>query len=233
MRLDKFLKDTGFGSRKSCKDLIKNKQIKVNGKIITDSSININEFTDLVEVDNLRVIYEKYHYYMLNKPAGLVTSTSDKEKTVMSLIKEFNKYELVPVGRLDKDTLGLLLITDNGPLVHALTSPKHHVEKVYNVLLAKDLSKEDALRLEEGITLEDGYKCLRSKVEFLASNLINLTIYEGKYHQVKRMMEAVDNKVVSLKRIKFGPLALNDELLVGMYRNLNKDEIEALEKLIK
>ena len=180
-------------------------------------------------IDEKQIIYQQFHYYILNKPKGLVTSTLDENPTVMSLIHEYPKYNLAPVGRLDKDTEGLLLITDDGILSHLLTSPKHHVDKTYYVELLKDISISDIQKLEEGIILDDGYKTKEARVKMISPKTIELTIHEGKYHQVKRMLESVNNKVTYLKRISFGPLNLGN-LELGTYRELTEKEVEILNK---
>lgn len=229
MRLDKYISDMVTSSRKKAKKLINKKKVKVNGEIILDEGYKVSEHNDIIMIDEKQIIYQQFHYYILNKPKGLVTSTLDENPTVMSLIHEYPKYNLVPVGRLDKDTEGLLLITDDGILSHLLTSPKHHVDKTYYVELLKDISISDIQKLEEGIILDDGYKTKEARVKMISPKTIELTIHEGKYHQVKRMLESVNNKVTYLKRISFGPLNLGN-LELGTYRELTEKEVEILNK---
>ena len=230
MRLDKYISDMVTSSRKEAKKLINKKRVKVNGEIILDEGYKVNEHNDIIMIDEKQIIYQQFHYYILNKPKGLVTSTIDENPTVMSLIHEYPKYNLAPVGRLDKDTEGLLLITDDGILSHLLTSPKHHVDKTYYVELLKDISISDIQKLEEGIILDDGYKTKEARVKMISPKTIELTIHEGKYHQVKRMLESVNNKVTYLKRISFGPLNLVN-LELGTYRELTEKEVEILNKI--
>ena len=230
MRLDKYISDMVTSSRKEAKKLINKKRVKVNGEIILDEGYKVNEHNDIIMIDEKQIIYQQFHYYILNKPKGLVTSTLDENPTVMSLIHEYPKYNLAPVGRLDKDTEGLILITDDGILSHLLTSPKHHVDKTYYVELLKDISISDIQKLEEGIILDDGYKTKEARVKMISPKTIELTIHEGKYHQVKRMLESVNNKVTYLKRISFGPLNLGN-LELGTYRELTEKEVEILNKI--
>lgn len=230
MRLDKYISDMVTSSRKKAKKLINKKKVKVNGEIILDEGYKVSEHNDIIMIDEKQIIYQQFHYYILNKPKGLVTSTLDENPTVMSLIHEYPKYNLAPVGRLDKDTEGLLLITDDGILSHLLTSPKHHVDKTYYVELLKDISISDIQKLEEGIILDDGYKTKEAMVKMISPKTIELTIHEGKYHQVKRMLESVNNKVTYLKRISFGPLNLGN-LELGTYRELTEKEVEILNKI--
>ena len=230
MRLDKFLSTSGIGTRSEVKKYIKKGIVKVNNEIIKDDGYVIDENVDRVVYNNQEVTYQKYHYYMLNKPAGYVTSTKDKEVTVMSLIKEFPKFKLSPVGRLDKDTEGLLIITDDGELIHELTSPKKHIPKTYYVETLESITNNDVKMLEEGVTLDDGYRTLPSEAIKKGDKIIYLTIYEGKYHQVKRMLEAINNKVTYLKRVKMNNLELDETLKKGEYRKLSNDELEQLIK---
>lgn len=227
MRLDKYICSCGIGSRNQVKKIIKDKQITVNDQVVTVIDYDVNDGKDIIKYNNQVLIYEKYHYFMLNKPSGYVTSTKDKSKTVMDLISEFPLYDLVPVGRLDKDTEGLLLITDDGELVHALTSPKKHMPKTYYVELERPLSALDIQKLEEGVPLDD-FVTSPASIKLLTSNIVELTIYEGRFHQVKRMMHYVGNQVLYLKRVKMGPIELDKSLAIGTYRKLTMDEINLL-----
>lgn len=232
MRLDKFLCDMNKGTRSQVKEYIRNKQVCVNGVIITKPETQIKENTDCILLRGQEISYQKHVYYMLNKPQGVVSATTDKtERTVLDLIGDAKSNDLFPVGRLDKDTEGLLLLTNNGELAHCLLSPKKHVDKTYLVTMESPLSDEAMGQLEQGVDIGEKRKTMPAKVERIQSNQINLTIREGKYHQVKRMLQAVDNKVIALKRIQFGPLTLDDTLAPGMYRPLTAKEQEKLENL--
>lgn len=230
MRLDKFLKDTGFGSRKEVKLLIKQKIVSVNDTIVVNEGLSINEEHDIVKVDNNIVKYVKYVYIMLNKPKGVVSATVDNvHTTVIDLINEYKYLDLFPVGRLDIDTEGLLLITNDGTLSHNLLSPKKHVDKTYLLNTNVSLSDSDMRKLEEGVYL-DSELTLPAKIEKINDLEYLLTIHEGKFHQVKRMIDAVGKKVTYLKRISFGPLILDENLTLGSYRYLTDDEILKLSK---
>jgi len=228
MRLDKFLCDSVNLSRKESKDVIKSGRVCVNGLKLRDPSFSINESKDEVKLDSYIIRYEKYVYFMLNKPADVVSATKDNlDKTVIDLFKSEGRDDLFPVGRLDKDTVGLLIVTNDGALSHHLTSPKHHIDKTYFVRLKKSLSSDDKDKLEGGITIGDDV-CKPAKVVSLSDEEILLTIYEGMFHQVKRMLKAVDNEVIYLKRVSIGDLKLDDDLKEGSYRRLTKDEINLL-----
>lgn len=228
MRIDKFLCDTLNISRKESKSFFKSNEIKVNDTIINDSGFIIDESNDKISVNNKPVTYEKFVYYMLNKPSGYVTAKNDNLfPTVMDLFKGLEK-DLNPVGRLDKDTVGLLIITNDGAFNHHLTSPKHHVRKTYLVGIKNQLSKEDITRLETGIDLHDDGLTGPAKVTVLDKDFILLTIGEGKFHQVKRMLLAVNNEVLSLKRLSIGNLKLDENLKEGEFRKLTKEEIVLL-----
>ena len=216
MRLDKFLKDTGFGSRKEVKLLIKQKIVSVNDTIVVNEGLSINEEHDIVKVDNNIVKYVKYVYIMLNKPKGVVSATVDNvHTTVIDLINEYKYLDLFPVGRLDIDTEGLLLITNDGTLSHNLLSPKKHVDKTYLLNTNVSLSDSDMRKLEEGVCL-DSELTLPAKIEKINDLEYLLTIHEGKFHQVKRMIDALGKKVTYLKRISFGPLILDENLALGI-----------------
>ena len=229
IRLDKFLTEMEIGSRSQVKTLVKKGLIEINGSICKDADYKLNENEDVVCYQGEILKYEKYRYFMLNKPQGVVTATKDNvDKTVMDLLKDERKKDLSPVGRLDKDTEGLLLITNDGALAHALLSPKKHVDKVYRVHLKTSISKDDIVALETGIDIEDEDITLPAKVKVIKEKEILLTIHEGRFHQVKRMMHAVGNEVIFLKREAFGSLTLDDQLKCGEYRELTEDEVEAL-----
>lgn len=226
MRLDKYLVECGVGSRSEIKQILLKKLIKVNGKITTSSKEHIDEVKDEIYFMEKKLEYKEFRYYIMNKPSGYITATEDKkEKTVMEILPEWViKKDLSPVGRLDKDTEGLLLFTNDGKLSHELLSPKKHVEKIYEVHLEKEISKESIEKLEKGVIILDGYLTKPAKIEKISDLVINLTISEGKFHQVKEMLKAVDNKVIYLKRIKFGNLELND-LKIGEVIEINKENI--------
>lgn len=232
MRLDKFLSHTGFGSRKEVKELLKKKLVQVNGQLEKEGKKAIDETNDQVIVNNQLVQYKKYIYYMLNKPQGVVSATEDREhRTVIDLIAEKDMVQgLFPVGRLDKDTTGLLLLTNNGDLAHQLLSPKKKVPKLYQASVSGIMTDEDSLIFSKGITISGNERCLPAKLKIKQTNEENTTseieleIMEGKYHQVKRMVEAVGKKVTTLNRLSMGGINLDQELKPGKYRELTQNE---------
>lgn len=229
MRLDKFLSNSGFGSRKDVKQLIKKKLVTVNDKIVTKSDLNINPLTDSIKYDNELIEYKEFHYFLLNKPKGYLSATEDnKQNTVLDLLPEYSYLNLFPVGRLDKDTTGTLLITDDGQLAHSLLSPKKHVDKIYIATLDKAIPPSIIKSFEEGIIL-DNELTLPAKLEIISSNVGKVTLHQGKYHQVKRMFSSFGLEVIELDRIQFSFLNVND-LPLGKYRELTKEEIEELLK---
>ena len=225
MRLDKFLVECGLGSRKEVKDLISSKKVFVNGDPNVSAKDNIDENIDTIEFEGDKLEYKEFRYYILNKKAGYVTAVEDsRDATVMDLLPEWViRKDLAPVGRLDKDTEGLLLFTNDGKLNHKLLAPKSHVDKTYYVEIEKNISDEDILKLEQGLDI-GGYVTQPAKVEKIEDKKINLTISEGKFHQVKKMLKAVDNKVLFLKRISFGKLKLKD-LALGAVREIELKDI--------
>lgn len=235
MRLDKFLVSMEIGSRSQVKDFVKKGLITVNGQLCKSSDLRINENTDIIEYKGLRLQYCKYVYYMLHKPQGVVTATQDNhDKTVMDLLDvSVRKKDLFPVGRLDKDTEGLLLITNDGELAHMLLSPRKHVDKTYLVHLAEAIDEESLRNLETGVDIGEEKPTLPATVKKISDKAIELTIHEGKYHQVKRMLKAVHNEVIYLKRLSFGSLILDDDLKSGHYRTLSQTEIEDLRRIIE
>lgn len=229
IRLDKMLAHSGYGTRKEVKELIRKGFVTVNGEIIKDDDYKVNEEVDEVIIVNETVNYEELIYIMLNKPDGYVSATFDNNlPTVLDLINEYQNRNLFPVGRLDIDTVGLLLITNDGKLAHKMLSPKNHVDKTYYVKYSNELNENAIKKLESGVVLDDGYVTKPSRVKILGDNQMELTITEGKYHQVKRMLEAVNSSVTYLKRITFGPLVLDDTLEEGKYRYLTKEEISLI-----
>ena len=229
IRLDKFLCEMEVGTRSQVKDMVKKGQISVDGEVIKKADYKFEETTAKVYVNGKEVSYQKYFYYMLNKPAGVVSATTDNhDKTVLDLLKNAPGKELFPVGRLDKDTEGLLLITNDGELSHNLLSPKKHVDKTYLVKTAEMVTQDMVQALEKGVDIGEEKLTLPAKVKQIDVREIELTITEGKFHQVKRMLKAVGNEVVYLKRLSMGSLKLDEELKLGEYRSLTESEIEAL-----
>ena len=241
-RLDKFLADFGIGTRKQIKEHIKNGAVTVNGQPVKKADMHIDENADKVTFMGQELVFEKFRYYMLNKPDGVISATKDgRTTTVLNLLADENTKDLSPVGRLDIDTEGLLLITDDGGLIHKLLSPKKHVDKTYEVHLRDALSDADKAKLEEGVNIgdkkEDGSvdytlpcKVTYAPCDDLGRPVILLSIHEGRFHQVKRMLEAVGNEVLFLKRISMGTLRLPDDLQPGEYRPLSQQEIDLLNK---
>ena len=229
MRLDKYLSDLKYGTRNSLKKDIKNGLVTVNGQTIRESDYKIDEKTDKVALRGVACVYEKYVYYMLHKPAGVVSATKDrKDKTVLSLLQKTGRNDLFPVGRLDKDTEGLLLMTNDGMLAHELLSPGRHVEKVYECTIREPLTVSQIQALQTGVDIGEKKPALPAGVTVLEDRKIALTITEGKFHQVKRMLKAVGNEVLYLKRIRMGSLTLDNTLRPGEYPMLTTDEITML-----
>ena len=229
LRLDKLLCEMKIGTRSQVKKELKQGLVAVNGEIVTKPEYKVEEDTDRITYKGKPVRYRKHVYYMLNKPAGVVSATRDHTcRTVTELLKDTGYTDLFPVGRLDKDTEGLLLMTDDGELAHQLLSPKKHVEKVYEVGLREALSGEDVRKLENGVDIGEGERTLPARVEIAEEMRIFLTITEGKFHQVKRMLQAVGNEVVSLRRIPMGGLKLDSRLASGEYRELSEEEIAGI-----
>lgn len=225
MRLDKYLVECGIGSRKEVKKIIDGKLVSVNDKIISSSKENVDEEKDVVKYRDEIIKYKKFRYYILNKKSGYITAVDDpRDKTVMDLLPEWViKKDLAPVGRLDKDTEGLLLLTNDGQLNHRLLSPKSHVDKTYYAELENNISEDDLEKLRKGVDI-GGYITMPARAEKIEDKKIHLAIKEGKFHQVKKMLEAVGNKVVYLKRISFGNLKL-DDMELGEVREVNLEDI--------
>lgn len=232
LRLDKYLADMGIGTRSEVKRAIAKGQVGVNDVILKKPEAKIDTQTDRVSYQGQSVCYAEYEYYMLNKPAGVVSATEDqKERTVIDLIHSKKRRDLFPVGRLDKDTEGLLLITNDGALAHRLLSPKKHVDKVYYAKIAGKVTDEDVRVFAEGLDIGEERRTLPARLKILRSeelSEIELTIREGKFHQVKRMFQAVEKEVLYLKRLRMGSLTLDESLKTGEYRELTKEEIEKL-----
>lgn len=244
IRLDKYLADMGIGTRTEVKNLLKKGKVTVDGEIIKKPDYKIDTDNQRVCYEGTVIAYQPLEYYMLNKPAGVVSAVTDKrDKTVLDLLGKTNRKDLFPVGRLDKDTEGLLLITNDGALAHNLLSPNKHVSKTYYAKIKGMVTEQDREEFKNGIYLnpetereksgkKDKIKTLSSELTILSSDEISevlLTIKEGKYHQVKRMFYAVGKKVIYLKRLSMGSLKLDKTLNIGDYRSLTKEEIEQLE----
>lgn len=233
-RLDKVLSNLGYGSRKELKAFVRKGNVQVNGTVVKDSGTQVDPEKDKILVNGEEIYYRKYIYLMMNKPAGVISATHDnRDETVVDLLyAEHQVFEPFPVGRLDKDTVGLLLLTNDGELNHKLISPKWHVDKVYYAEINAPVTEDDIKAFEKGITLDDGYKCMSAKLvvleNFEESAKIEVTIQEGKYHQVKRMFEARGKKVEYLRRMKFGRLDLDESLEEGEYRELTEEELTEL-----
>lgn len=232
IRLDKYLADLGVGTRSEVKNYIRKGRVTVDGVKVNSPDIKIDTKAS-VTFDGFLLQFDLFEYYMLNKPAGVVSATADNFcTTVIDLIGEGKKKELFPVGRLDKDTEGLLIITNDGDLAHKLLSPKKHVPKVYFARVKGTVTKEDELILREGVDLGD-FKALPAELTILESNeesLVEITIFEGKFHQVKRMFEALGKEVLYLKRLSMGELRLDETLEVSQYRKLTSEELALLKK---
>lgn len=233
MRLDKLLSSgLGLGSRTDVKKMIKKGRIRVDGIEIIRPETNIDPNSAAVYVDGTLMKYREFVYLMLNKPQGVISATYDKtHKTVIDLVpEEYAHFEVFPVGRLDIDTEGLCLLTNDGALSHKLLSPKNHVPKTYIARINMPITESDISAFREGIILDDGYKCMPSEltVSDEDSNMVYVKIFEGKFHQIKRMFEAVGKSVVYLKRVKFKDLVLDEMLVPGEIRELTNDELSAL-----
>ena len=222
MRLDKFLSEQNIGTRKQIKEYVKNGRCSVNGQVATKADIHIDENKDEIYFDGVLLSYSKFHYFMLYKPQGVVSATTDgRNETVIDLLSEENVKGLSPCGRLDIDTEGLLILTDDGSLIHRMLSPKKHVDKVYEVHLRERLSDSSIEKLEKGVDIGDkkddgtSLPTLPARVEVMEDDeekrpVIHLIIHEGRFHQVKRMLEAVGNEVLFLKRLSMGPIVLDE-----------------------
>ncbi|WP_330948693.1 pseudouridine synthase [Virgibacillus sp. MG-45] len=230
MRLDKLLANTGYGSRKEVKTLLKKRLVTVNSLIITDGKLHVEPNVDDIKVDGQSVSYQKNIYLMLNKPQGVISATVDDEaRTVIDLLpSSMQRFKPFPVGRLDKNTEGLLLLTNDGQLAHRLLSPKKDVGKTYIATIQGKVTIEDVDKFKNGIVLEDGYKTKPARLKILKSDeesKVEITITEGKFHQIKRMFRSVEKRVIYLKRVSMGKLTLDPSLPLGHYRELNEAEI--------
>lgn len=232
-RLDKFLCDSLSITRKEAKEAIKKGRVLINQEQIKKPEYKLDLDKDQVEFDQIPVIFEEFHYLMLHKPQGVVSATKDNyDKTVLDLIHEEYKDKLFPVGRLDKDTEGLLLLTDDGMLAHELLSPKKHVDKVYFAKVSGKITEQEIVRFKEGLDIGNGERSKEAKLEIVQAgeetSEVLITITEGKFHQVKRMVKAVGSEVLYLKRLSMGSLELDEGLKPGEYRRLREEELQRL-----
>lgn len=234
-RLDKVLSNLGYGTRREIRQLVKDGAAKVGGVVTRDSGMHIDPTSDVIEINGEILVYKEFTYIMMNKPAGVISATTDnKLQTVIDILPEkFRSFDLFPAGRLDIDTEGLLLLTNDGLLAHNMLSPKKHIPKRYYALVEGCVSEEDAKSFKEGVVLDDGYKTMPAELYILKSgehSEIELVLHEGKFHQVKRMFEAAGKKVTYLKRIAMGGLGLDDSLTPGDCRELVPGEVKLLTK---
>ena len=250
MRLDRFLAEMGVGTRNEVRKEIKSGRVSVDGHTIKDPGCKV-QTDSLVELNGEPILYEEFVYYMLNKPAGIISASDDTfEETVVDLIAEQKRKDLFPAGRLDRDTEGLMLITNNGELAHRMLSPKHHVDKTYYAVIMGDVTDSDVKAFADGLVLPDGLECMPADLEILSRvtddlyaaieneslensvmTEVNITIREGKFHQIKRMFSSIGCEVMYLKRLTMGPLELDETLLPGEYRRLTEEEVDSLLKL--
>ena len=234
MRIDKCLADCGLGTRSEVKSLLKAKRITVNGKVVNNGKVQVNPETDEILFDGEKIQYEEFVYIMMNKPKGVVSATEDNlHKTVLDLIDPlYFKKGVFPVGRLDIDTHGLLLLTNDGELAHRLLSPKKHVTKIYQARVEGVMTAEDAAAFEKGIVLSDGTECMPARLDILSTaqdeSIVQIHLKEGKFHQVKRMVKAFGKTVVDLQRLTMGPLKLDESLALGESRPLTEEELQSL-----
>lgn len=233
-RLDKIIASQGKYSRSEVKKLVKSGRVTLDGTVVKSSDVKADEGAD-IRIDGVSLNYKKHIYIMLNKPRGVISATEDRtQKTVLDLVpKELFRNGLFPAGRLDGDTTGFVLITDDGDFAHRILSPKNHIMKTYHATLRDPLSEEDIVRFREGLTLGDGTECLEAHVRVLESggrNVAEIKICEGKYHQVKRMFASIGNKVLELRRVKMGELDLDSSLPEGQCREITDEEFKLLLK---
>jgi 16S rRNA pseudouridine516 synthase len=235
LRLDKFLADMGVGTRSEIKVWVRKGRVKINGEVCTKPETKVTLNSDKISFDEKEINYVDYQYIMLHKPAGVVSATMDNvSSTVLDLIEEKQRKDLFPVGRLDKDTEGLLLITNDGDLAHQLLSPKKHVDKVYYAKVEGKITADVKEAFLQGVDIGEEVFTLPATLKILQSDEISeieLTIQEGKFHQVKRMFEAVGKEVIYLKRISMGGLELDPELAPGEYRELTEAEVKYLKEI--
>ncbi len=229
MRLDKYLAKCGLGSRSKTRKLITNGKVLVNDMPLKNIRYHVKIAKDIIKYNNKILFYKEYVYIMLNKPKGYISANTDNlHQTVVDLVREnYLEFDLFPVGRLDKDTTGLLILTNNGKFMHKIISPKNHIAKCYQVTLRDVFLDKYVLKFTEGVMIDD-YKCKPAIVETISDKVVKLTIYEGKYHQVKRMFKSLGNEVIELKRLSIGNLMLDENLKLAEYRELTSQELEKL-----
>lgn len=234
MRLDKYIASMGYGSRKDVKLAIRRGSATVDGKVIKDPGFGVVEDEMKVAFKGREIAYETYQYFMLHKPGGVITATEDKkQETVLDLLNEEHRKDLFPVGRLDKDTEGLLLITNDGELCHQLLTPKKHVEKLYYADIRGVVTEEEVVAFRQGVTLDTDYVTMPAELQIIDSGQVSkvrIIIKEGKFHQIKKMFEALGKEVIYLKRLAMGSLVLDEALEKGAYRKLTKKELDDLKK---
>ena len=231
-RLDKIISATGKKSRREVKELVRQGRILVDGKVANAADMKVDPASSEILIDGENIGYEKFTYIMLHKPAGVLSAVEDrKQKTVIDLLpEELQRRGLSPVGRLDKDTEGLLLLTNDGELTHKLLSPKYHVDKVYYARVEGRLEQKDCEAFAAGMTLGDGLECLPAGLEILSDSEALVTLQEGKFHQVKRMLAVCGKPVVYLKRLSMGELRLDETLKKGEFRPLTAEEVKSLQR---
>lgn len=235
MRIEKLLSEAGFGSRRKVKQLLKSKQVRINGEIILEGNRNVDPKFQKVEVAGNRIEYQPHAYYMLYKPAGVVSAVKDeRNETVIDLIRPADRLEgLYPIGRLDKDTEGLLLLTNNGNLGYQLLLPHKQVTKTYEVVVNEQVTEADQRAFAAGVTFHGGFQCQPAKLTIIEvlenESRVMVEIKEGKFHQVKKMFLACGKKVTYLKRLTMGPIVLDEKLAPGIYRSLSIEELKRLE----
>ena len=227
MRLDKLLSECGIASRKEIRQLIRSGRVSVDGVAAESPELKLDPYKAQVYLDGTKIEYAKYHYYMMNKPAGVLSATDDgRQKTVLDLVTpEMRKMGLFPVGRLDKDTTGLLLLTNDGEFAHRVISPRSGIVKVYHARTEAPVDEADITAFKEGLTLGDGTKCLPAGLKLLPDGSCLVEVMEGKYHQVKRMLSSRGKPVTELKRLSIGGLKLDKALLPGSFRALEENEL--------
>ncbi len=232
MRLDKYIADTGIASRKECARAARAGLVILNGKPTKDVSVHIDENTAEVIYCGKKIEWTKYIYLMLNKPSGYISSSDDDPRSIMRLLPDkYSKMDAFPCGRLDIDTVGLLLVTNDGPLAHELLAPRHHVEKTYYYKCAPAITEEQRLKLETGVDIGDHFT--KSSRVSASGSEGEITLTEGKFHQIKRMFESVGSKITYLRRITFGPLKIDESLAEGEWRELTPEEIKSLQDKTK
>lgn len=230
MRLDKFISNSTKTTRSKARIIIKNKKVKVNGILVSDTSMNVDENVDEIYINNEKLSYKEYIYIMLNKPKGVLSASDDKkDKTVVDLLdSKYKVFKLFPIGRLDKDTEGLIILTNDGKLTHRLLSPKKHVYKKYYVEHINILNSNDIKKLENGVDLGDFITKNDAKIETISAYTCYITISEGKFHQIKRMFKAINNEVIYLKRICINKLYLDEKLSLCEYKELSDEDLNLL-----